>query len=612
MKKTKILVFLMAVIIMLSGCSGNTDSEPTETDSSAIQIDSSDMFTDRDMEIGYDETTAVSVSLNGDTASCDSDSINISGSVVTITNEGTYILSGTLNNGMIIVTVDDTEKVQLVLSGADITSESSAAIYVSQGDKVFITTAANTENILTNGGQYSAIDENNIDSVIFAKSDLTLNGAGTLTINAKAGHGIVSKDDLILTSGTYNITSASHALSGKDSVRIAAGTFNITSGKDGVHAENADDATLGFVYIADGTFNINSDGDSLSAENYMQINGGEYTLTAGGGSENGESHQETIQGFGRPGETSSDSSTDETDDTFSTKGVKAGGDLLLYGGTFNINSADDAIHSNSNIKINSGSYNIATGDDGVHADSNVSITDCIMNITESYEGIEGLNIDISGGEITLVASDDGLNAAGGNDESGFAGPRTPDSFSEASDSDMYIKISGGTLNIDASGDGIDSNGSLEISGGKVIVSGPDNGGNGALDYDSEAVITGGVFVATGSSQMAQNFSSSSTQGTMMVTVNSQQAGSTVILKDSSGNEIISWEAEKAYDSVIVSCPEITEGSEYTLVAGSSTTQVTMDSLVYGSSSGMGGGMPGGGFRDGAPAGENSGGMGGRM
>lgn len=608
MKKIKIFVFLMAVMIMLSGCSGNTDLEPTETDSSASQMDTSDMFTDRDMEIGYDETTAVSISLNGDTASCDSDSVQVSGSTVTITAEGTYILSGTLNDGMIIVNIADTEKVQLVLDGADITSESSAAIYVPQGDKVFITTAANTENTLTNGGQYSAIDENNIDSVIFAKSDLTLNGAGTLTINAQAGHGIVSKDDLVLTSGTYNITSASHALSGKDSVRIAAGTFNITSGKDGIHAENTDDTTLGFVYIADGTFSINSDGDTVSAENYLQINGGEYTLTAGGGSENGESHQDSMQSFGRPGETTS-STTDETDDTASMKGLKAGGDLLLYGGTFNINSADDAIHSNSNIKINGGSYTIATGDDGVHADSNVSIADCTMNITESYEGIEGLNIDISGGEITLVASDDGLNAAGGNDESGFAGPYTGDSFSEASDSEMYIKISGGTLNIDASGDGIDSNGTIEVSGGKVILSGPDNGGNGALDYGSEAVVTGGVFVATGASQMAQNFSSSSTQGTMMVTVNSQQAGSTITLKDSSGNEIISWEAEKAYDSVIISCPEITEGSEYTLVAGSSTVSVTMDSLVYGSSSGMGGAMPGGGDRGAAPG---VGGMGGRM
>ncbi len=610
MKKIKILALIAALMIVLSACNGGEDTEPSESNTSAALAAASDMFTDRDMEIGYDEATAVSVSLNGDTASCDSDAVRISGGTVTISEEGTYILSGTLDDGMIIVNVDDTEKVQLVLNGITVNSESSAAIYVSQGDKVFITTAANTENTLSNGGSYSAIDENNIDSVIFAKSDLTLNGAGTLTINAEAGHGVVSKDDLVLTSGTYTITAANHGLSGKDSVRIAAGKYSISSGKDGIHGENADDETLGFVYIADGTFNINSGGDSISAANYMQINGGEYSLTAGGGSENGETHQDDMMTFGRPGETSSYYEDDEADGTTSMKGIKAGGDMLLYGGTFTINSADDAIHSNSNIKISGGTYNIATGDDGVHADSNVSITDCTMDISESYEGIEGLNIDILGGDITLVASDDGINAAGGNDESGFGGFRAPDSFSDSSDSDMYIKISGGTLLINASGDGIDSNGSFEMSAGKVVLSGPDNGGNGALDYNSQAVITGGVFAATGASQMAQNFSSSSTQGTMMVTVSSQQAGSIVSLKDSDGNEIISWEAEKAFDSVIISCPEITEGSTYTITAGTSSVSITMDSLVYGSSYGMGGGMPGGtgGDRGAAPGG----GMGGMM
>ena len=610
MKSIKILPLILALMIILSSCVGNGDIQPSESGSTALQAENSDMFTDRDMEIGYDEAQAVSVSLNGDTAACDSDWVQVSGGTVTISHEGTYIISGALNDGMIIVNAGDGEKVQLVLDGADINSESSAAIYVAQADKVFITSASGTENTLSNGGEYRAIDENNIDSVIFSKSDLTLNGAGNVTVNAEAGHGVVSKDDLILTSGTYNITAASHGLSGKDSVRIAAGAYSITSGKDGVHSENTDDDSLGFVYIEDGTFNINSDGDALSAASYMQINGGEYDLTAGGGSENGESHQETMGGFGRPGETASDSSAGESDDTDSMKVLKAGGDMIIYGGVFSIDSADDAIHSNSNVKINGGAYTVSTGDDGVHADANVSISKCTMNITESYEGIEGLNIDITGGEITLVSSDDGLNAAGGNDESGFGGFRTPDSFSEASDSDMYIRISGGTLNINASGDGIDSNGSLEISGGNIILSGPDNGGNGALDYNTQAVITGGTFAATGAAQMAQNFSSSSTQGAMMVTVSSQQAGSTVTLKDSGGKEIISWKAEKAFDSVIISCPEIAEGEEYTLEAGESTVSVTMDSLVYGSSSGMGGGnMPGGSGR-----GDNSGpgGMGGRM
>ena len=178
------------------------------------------------------------ITLSGGSASSDSDAVQISGSTVTITDEGTYILSGTLNDGMIVVSAEDTDKIQLVLDNVEITSSDSAAIYVLEADKVFITTASGSENSLANGGEYVAIDDNNIDAVIFSKSDLTLNGAGTLTINAAAGHGVVSKDDLVLTSGAYTITAASQGLSGKDSVRIANGTYTITSGKDGIHAEN--------------------------------------------------------------------------------------------------------------------------------------------------------------------------------------------------------------------------------------------------------------------------------------------------------------------------------------------------------------------------------------
>ena len=244
---------------------------------------------------------------------------------------------------------------------------------------------------------FGRIDENNIDAVVFSKEDLTLNGNGTMTVESPAGHGVVSKDDLVFTSGTYEITAFSHGLSGKDSVRIAAGSFTIVSGKDGIHAENADDSELGFLYIA-----------------------------------------------------------------------------------------------------------------------------------------------------------------------------------------------GGVLQIDASGDGIDSNGSLTVSGGETYVSGPTNGGNGALDYASDAVITGGIFVAAGSSQMAQNFGSASTQGAMMVSVGSQQAGSTVELTDGTGQPLLSWTAEKAFDSVLLSCPEIVQGAAYTWTVGGFTTQMGMDSLISGTNIGMGG------------------------
>lgn len=615
----KTIAFFLAVLMaagVFSGCSGDEPAQSGAEDvsgsqtaasentsdsssaSAAVSADLSQMFTDRDYEIGYEESESASIRLSGNSAQCDSDAVQISGSTVTITEEGTYILSGTLEDGMVIVDAEDTDKIHLVLDGAAISNSTSAAVYVREADKVFLTTAADTENTLSNGGEYLAIDDNNIDAVIFSKADLTLNGAGDLTIQASAGHGVVSKDDLIITSGTYTIQAESHGLSGKDSVRIANGSFTIESGKDGIHAENADDTegATGFLCILDGTFRITSQGDGLSAGSYLQTEGGNYTLSCGGGSGSA-----SIQ--------KSEFGSDTSEESASTKGVKAGGDLVLNGGNFAIDSADDALHSNGSVAVNGGEFQLSTGDDGIHGDGNVAISAGSVCILESYEGIEGLTIDIAGGDIELTASDDGLNAAGGNDESGFegfgGGFRGADSF--AADSGAYVCISGGKLYIDASGDGIDSNGSLTVTGGETYVSGPDTGGNGALDYASEASITGGIFVAAGASQMAQNFGSSSTQGTMLVTVSSQQAGSTIALSDSSGREILSWQADKAFDSVLISCPEITEGSTYTLTAGSSETEVTMSSLVYGSSGEMGGmgGGPGGGM-----GGRPEGGMGG--
>lgn len=528
MKRKVVLAFLLTGALVLSGCSktnnsNETSSGSTSTDSSAQGIDVSNMFSDRDKEIGYDEENSTVIKLSDDSTTCDSDAVQISGNTVTIIDEGTYILSGTLTDGMVIVDAEDTDKVQLVLDGVDITSAESAAIYVREADKVFITTASDSKNTLTNGGTYTAIDDNNIDAAIFSKSDLTLNGAGSLTITAKAGHGVVSKDDLVLTSGTYQIDAASHGLSGKDSVRIASGSYTIVSGKDGIHAENADDTSLGFVYLADGTFDITSDGDGISAGNWLQADGGVYTVKAGGGSENVQKSDGEWQ-FGPGQQTESTDTTEE--DTVSMKGIKAAGELILKGGKYSLDSADDTIHSNANITISDGEFTLASGDDGIHADSATTISGGTIDITESYEGIEGLSIDITGGE--------------------------------------------------------------------TYVSGPTNDGNSALDYNGTGTVTGGIFIAAGSSGMAENFGNSSTQGVMMVTVNSQAAGSAVSLSDSSGNELVSWTPEKEYTSVIISCPEITTGQEYTLTTGSDTTQITMDSIVYGSGSGMGGNPGNGG------------------
>ena len=475
MRKKEVLLFFLMGTLMLSGCNAKTEKntqENTESSTtvstSVTEIDTSQMFSDRDKEVGYEESESTTISLADDGSSCESDAVSITENTVTIKEEGTYILSGSISNGMVIVEAEDTDKIQLVLNGASIANAQSAALYVRSADKVFVTTAAGTENILENNGTYTAIDENNIDAAVFSKSDLTFNGEGTLTVTAQEGHGIVSKDDLVFTSGTYVVTSASHGISGKDSVRIANGSYNIVSGKDGIHAENTEDSSLGFVYLAGGTFNITSQQDGISAGAWLQAEDGTYTILTGEGS---ASVQSQNGGDKKPMEQTFQEETEE--DTTSVKGMKAATQLLIKGGTYVIDAEDDTLHSNGNIAISGGTYTLSSGDDGVHGDSNVTISGGNIDIIKSYEGIEGLSIDVTGGDISVLASDDGMNAAGGNDSSGFEGPG-PGGDQFAATEGAYIHISGGTLYVNASGDGIDSNGDITVSGGETYVSGPTN------------------------------------------------------------------------------------------------------------------------------------------
>ncbi len=605
MKNRNRIAAALSALLLLTGCSNQTNTDESNTPSlsktqdSQTLLDISEMFSDGDLDASYDENTSAMITLNGVDAECKSDAVNISGSTVTIQDEGTYILSGTLDDGMVVVNAESTDKVQLVLDGVSINSATSAAIYVAQADKVFITIADGSENSLSNGGEFVAIDDNNIDAAVFSKDDLTFNGAGTLTITSSAGHGVVSKDDLVVTNGDYSITAGEQGLSGKESIRIADGTFTITAGKDGIHAENTDDASLGFVYLANGSYHITADGDGISASNVIQIDDGNYIIKTGGGSETVTLDATGNWGWEHPGERQDKMQNTNTteEDTVSVKGIKSARNLLVNNGTFEIDSADDALHSNANLTVNGGTWNISTGDDGLHADETTTVTAGSVAITQSYEGIEGQNITISGGSIELIASDDGLNAAGGNDQSGNGGfgGFQKGGFDIATDS--TITISGGSIHINASGDGVDSNGSLIVTGGETYVSGPTNDGNGSLDYNGEATISGGIFLAAGSSGMVQNFGNTSTQGSMLVSVSGSE-NDVITLKDSSGKELLSWTADKAFTCVVISCPDIQQGETYTVTAGDTTQEVTMDSLIYGSGSDMGdrpgnmGGKPG--------------------
>ena len=577
-------------VSLLWGCSNAPGDEtiatlsPTETVAVTLP-DMSQMFTDRDHRTEYD-SNPVTISLEGDSASGGNGHVKISKNTVTITGEGTYILTGQLN-GMVMVDADSSHKLQLVLDNATIHNESSAAIYVKQADKVFITLAEGSANALSVGESFTAIDDNNIDSAIFSKDDLTINGKGSLSVICPGGHGIVSKDDLVLTGGKYTINCAGHGLDANDSLRTTGVSMSITAGKDGIHAENTDDAALGYVYLEKSDFTVSAEGDGISAGSTLQVSGGQFTITSGGGAINAEKPSSDFYGGfggfggGRPGKGEKPQPTQQpTTESQSMKGMKAVGDLNIYDGTFQMDCADDGFHSNANVTVHAGTFTIATGDDGFHADENMNILGGKIQVTESYEGVEGLHIAISGGDLKLTCSDDGINAAGGTDESGFGGfgggrgdqfgGRPGGGFGGHGGGNGSITISGGTIYMNASGDGIDANGTLTVSGGHVTVCGPTRGDTSVLDYDKTATITGGSFIGTGSTMMAQSFSEN-TQGVLALKTGNCIAGTQITVTDAKGNTILDYAPILDFGLLVLSTPDIVSGETYT---------VTMDGQSY--------------------------------
>ncbi len=566
-------------------------TDPTKGEAADADISQTDaeMFTDRDKRTAYDKSTAVKIELNGSSATASSGSVKINGSTVQITEESTYIISGTLDDGMLVVNAPDTAKLQLVFDGVNITSSDCAALYILEADKVFITLVDGTQNTLTNGGSFTPIDDENIDAALYSKQDLTINGSGSLTVTSPAGHGIVGKDDLVITGGNLQISAASHALDANDSVRFTGAALTATAGKDGIHCENNDDDSRGFVYVSGGSMDIQAEGDGISAGYYLHITGGTFDILAGGGYENGAQHSSGGwggfpggggfggggHGSGRPGKSGASGTATTDDESTSMKGIKSVSTMQLDGGTFTIDSADDSLHSDADMTVGGGTYQIASGDDAIHAEEKLTINDGTIRISTSYEGLEALHIAVTGGDINLTATDDGLNAAGGTDSSGTGG--RDNMFGGgghgfmSGNSDGSIIVSGGTLYINSSGDGMDANGTLEISGGHTTIVGPTSGDTATLDYDVSGTITGGTFIGTGSSMMAQTFSDS-TQGVVAVSVGSQAAGTQITLTDKNGKTVISHAPELSFQVVILSSPDIVSGETYIITVGAQSCE----------------------------------------
>lgn len=395
----------------------------------------------------------------------------IDGTDVSITAAGTYVFSGDCDNGSITVKKGVTG-VTIVLNGLTLTNDDSAAITLNKTAEASLIAAAGTTNTVADTEGSS--DEN---AAVKVKSGaaLAIGGTGTLTVDGNAKNGIKGAADAVITVAEVklNINAADDGLSCDDELNITGGTLSITAGGDAVKAspdtgENPDTTSLGNVTISGGTLTLNATEDGIQADGDLTISGGTFYVKTNGG------HTTAL-----------------TDDSASCKGFKAGKTLTVTGGTLTVDSADDALHANTDVTISGGTLTLATGDDGVHADNNLvigtkgasSTSTPRINITASYEGLEGTTVTVYSGDIDVAASDDGVNAA-----SSTLGER----------SDKYaINIAGGDLYIDAGSDGLDSNNDINITGGKVEVYGADAMMDAAIDYDGTFTLSGGTLFGAG-------------------------------------------------------------------------------------------------------------------
>ena len=626
--KRKIMAATAALIIAITSfaaCSEKTADSSAASSAGVSSIAASDIDVSIkavDYEVGYDESSACKVSFDGDSADVSGSGAEFGSGVLTISQAGTYILSGKLS-GRVVVSAGKSDDIRIVLSGAEITSSDNAALAVLQADKVSVTLAENTQNKLTDGSEYKTSDEESkVDACLYSQDDLTINGSGSLEVTGNYKHGIVSKDDLVITGGKLKVTSKNTALTGKDSVKISGGEFDISAGTNGIKSDNSEDASKGYIALTGGSYKIVSNNDAIEASSLLKIDDGDFDITTGGGSKNASTKSDgmpngdwqndmrkggggmrgrQMQGGEMPqmpeGQAPDDiggrtetaafieqtAETESSDSSDSAKALKSDSDIEITGGTFKIDSADDSVHSNANISISGGKLEASSGDDGIHADKELSISGGEITITKSYEGIEGMNTTISGGTVDVTANDDGINCSGGSD-TGSEGRMGRDQF--ASQDGVYLKITGGNITVNSNGDGLDSNGDLFVEGGTTIVYGPTNSGNGALDYNGSAKITGGSVIAMGAAGMEQNFSDGSSQCSVLCDFDSSiDADTELTIKDSSGNVVFTVKNPKNWQGVVFSSADIKQGETYTLTAGSQTLTIEVTSVSMSNSKG---------------------------
>ncbi|QTX05699.1 carbohydrate-binding domain-containing protein [Agromyces archimandritae] len=591
-------------------------------------------------------SNAVDIALDGDTAAVDAagadGEASVDGGVVTISQAGDYRLHGSFDGGIVVDSPGE-GTVRLILDDAEIAAADSAAIFVAAADDVEIVLADGSRNTLSDTAEYAADDE--AGAALDSKADLTISGDGSLEVTGNGNDGIASSDGLVIEGGRIDVNAADDGIRGKDYAVLAGGTITVEAGGDALKADNEEDAERGYVWISGARVTATAGNDAVDAASDVVVTGGAFEAVAGAAGATGEA-------------ASDDAAADDDAEESASKGIVAGVIAVLEGGAITVDAADDAVHSNGGIRLADGTATLTSGDDAVHADGTLLAAGATVDVLGSVEGLEGAKIEIEGGELDIVASDDGINGSDGSgagEMGGFPGGTPPEGMPEggmpeggtppsgmpeggmpeggtppsgfpadgerpeppaggeggrrgeapagaapdggapggesAAASIVEVTISGGTVHVDAAGDGIDVNGTLAITGGDIVVDGPDNDGNAALDVDGDFTIAGGTLLAVGSAGMAMAPTADSEQGSVSVRLDTQiEAGQAFTVVAEDGTVIASHTAIRTLASVVASGPGVENGATYEVRAG----DATVGSAVAGEqvSGGFGGGPRG--------------------
>ena len=516
MKKTLFYCLLFISLISMVSCDPENVIDKPVVDSDTL-------------DYVWDSTKVVKITLNQTSIACTSKDVTINGTTATITAKGSYEISGTLNDGQIIVDADGL--VRLILKNANISSSTTSPVFINQADKAIIILPEGTTSTIADGTNYT-VTPDSLNAAVFSKDYLAVYGKGKLIVNGNYNSGISSKDELIIQSGILDVTAVGAGIKGKDYLKIYDGDITVNSGGDALKSDNDSlVSSLGYVDIENGTFALVSANDGISASNLVNITGGTFNIITGGGSA-------------------------ITPGLESTKGIKAR-NIAISGGTFIINSSDNSIDADNDIVINSGTFTLYSADKPLDCDSTIVINNGDVNIVKAEKGISGHHITFNGGKVNVVSKNDCIKATLGTDLT--------------TDDGSSVNVKGATVLLSTEkGDALDSNGSITVTSGVLVIQGSQTSPDDAISYRSSCLISGGVVTAAGATSLAPSLASS--QNSVSIRFSSILAPGTIInIQDTSGNSLLTYKVTKYAYSLVVSAPALTTATTYNVYTGGSTT-----------------------------------------